>query len=176
MSRLISVGLIAALLAACTFAQEKNTDSAAVAEAKLTPVQASLRGVWKVTELASRTPGGEWATLPVNASVYIFTEKHYSYMFAPGIGPRRLFSGDPNKPTDAEKVGAYDSIVAASGTYVLSGSTLALTALLHKNPNEMVGERLTYTIEIDGNILQMTIANPPFSPGRERRAMLTRVE
>ena len=148
----------------------------AAAEAKPTSMPASLRGVWKVTELSSRPIGGEWATLPLNGSLYIFTEKHYSYMFAPGSAPRRRFAGDPNKPSDAEKVGAYDSFVAASGTYVLSGATLSLTALLHKNPNEMAGDPLTYTVELDGNILRMTIVNPPFSPGRERRTVLARVE
>ena len=176
MSRLILVGLIAAFLAACTFSQKYNTDSAAVADAKPTHTRVSLRGVWKVTELSSRTEGGEWAALPLNSSVYIFTDKYYSYMFATGIGPRRLYAGDPNKPTDAEKVGAYDSFVAASGTYELSGSSLTLTALLHKNPNEMVGDRLIYSVVIDGDLLQMTIVNPPFAPGRERRTVLTRIE
>jgi hypothetical protein len=176
MARLLSVALIAAILAACTSAQEKGAGSALITDSKATPGRTSLRGVWMVKELTSREVGGEWKTLPINSSLYIFTEKHYSYMFAPGIGPRRLYSGDPNRPSDAEKVAAYDSFVAASGTYVLSEGTLALTALLHKNPNEMVGEPLTYQVEIDGNLLRMTISNPPFSPGRERRTMLTRVE
>lgn len=163
MLRLLSVALMAAILSACTLA-------------KPAPERTDLRGVWKITELVSRAVGGEWKTLPINASVYIFTDEHYSYMFIPGAGPRRLYSGDPNEPSDAEKVGAYDTFVAASGTYVLSESKLALTALLHKNPNEMVGEHLTYAIEIDGNTLRMTIVNPPFSPGHERRTTLTRVE
>jgi hypothetical protein len=148
----------------------------AAAEARPVSMQENLRGVWTVTELSSRLPGGEWTTLPLNRSLYIFTGKHYSYMFAPGSAPRRLHAGDPNKPTDAEKVAAYDSIVAASGTYVLTGGTLTLTALLHKNPNEMVGESLTYSVKIDGDMLQMTIVDAPFSPGRERRTVLTRLE
>ena len=53
-------------------------------------------------------------------------------MFAPGTGPRRLFAGDANQPTDGEKVAAYNSFVAGSGTYVLAGSTLTLTAILTK--------------------------------------------
>ena len=110
-----------------------------VARAETTPTRATARlnGVWKVTELVSRRPGGEWRTLPLSRSIFIFTESHYSYMFVPGTEPRRLHSGDPNKPSDADKVPAYDSFVAASGTYERSGSRLALTAELHKNPNEM---------------------------------------
>jgi len=97
-------------------------------------------------------------------------------MYAPGRGPRKRFAGDPNMPADAEKVEAYNSLVAASGSYVLSGSTLKLPALIHKNPNEMGGEPLTYTVELDGAALRMVIANPPFLPGREWRTVLTRIE
>jgi hypothetical protein len=175
MTRLLLVGFIAAILAACAFTSGTESGHASTAEAQPSSRQASLRGVWKVTEFSSRKIGGEWQPFPIHASLYIFTEQHYSYMVAPGIGPRRLHSGDPNRPSDAEKVAAYDSFVAASGTYVLSGSDLALTALLHKNPNEMVGEQLRYTIEISGNTLQMTIVDPPFSPGNERRTTLTRI-
>jgi hypothetical protein len=136
-----------------------------------------LEGVWKVLEVSSRVPGADWTVAtPPYLSVYIFTPKHYSYMFASGAGPRRLFAGDPNRPSDTEKIAAYDSIVASSGTYVLERTTLTMTAILHKNPNEMTGEPLTYSAEIEGNRLRMTIANPPFAPGRERRTVLTRIE
>ena len=37
----------------------------------------------------------------------------HSYMYVPG--PRKKFAGDPNRPTDAEKVEAYNSLVAATG-------------------------------------------------------------
>ena len=136
-----------------------------------------LEGVWKVLEVSSRVRGADWTVAtPPYLSVYIFTPKHYSYMFAPGVGPRRLFAGDRNRPSDAEKVAASDSIAASSGTYILKGTTLIMTACLHQNPNEMTGEALTYSVEIDTNRLRMTIANPPFAPGRERRIVLTRVE
>jgi len=136
-----------------------------------------LAGVWKVLEVSSRVPGAEWTVAtPPYLSVYIFTPKHYSYMFSPGAGPRKLFAGGPNQPSEAEKIAAYDSIVAGSGTYILEGTTLTMTAVLHKNPNEMTGEPIRYTVEIESNRLRMTIANPPFAPGGERRTLLTRIE
>ena len=137
----------------------------------------SLRGVWEVSEQSIRSVGGAWSigTVPY-LSLYIFTEKHYSYMFAPGSGPRRLFTGDSNKPTEAEKVAAYDSFVAGSGTYELSGSGLTLKAILHKNPNEMKGEPLAYNVGFDGSKLVLTILKPPFAPDQERRTVLTRLE
>jgi hypothetical protein len=141
------------------------------------PRRISVVGAWKITELWSRSPGGEWSARAVpNASLYIFTEAHYSYMYVPGADPRRRFTGDPNRPTDAEKVAAYDSFVAGSGTYALTGSTLTLQALVHQNPNEMGGEPLNYDVETDVNTLRMTIGNPPFAPGQERRTVLVRVE
>lgn len=136
-----------------------------------------IKGVWKLTELATRVPGGKWEARPTpQPSQFIFTDKHYSYMYVLGTGSRPLFKGDPNNPTDAEKAAAYSTLVAATGTYTLSGRTLTLTALVHKNPNEMVGKPLAYTIEVEGDSLRMVIVDPPFLPGREWRTMLTRVE
>lgn len=173
MVRALLVALAATLAVG---APEARTPNALTAEAAQPSARVNLRGVWKVTELSSRAAGKDWTTGSPSLSVYIFTDRHYSYMFTTGAGPRRLFAGDPNQPTEAEKVGAYDSFVAASGTYVLSGATLTLTATLHKNPNEMVGESLTYAVAIGRDTLQMTIADPPFAPGFERRTVLTRIE
>ena len=177
MLRYMSVIIVVALFAVGATAQEDRPPSAAASEMKSAPARADVRGVWKITELASRAPGAEWEVGPApRLSQYIFTEQHYSYMYVPGAGPRKLFAGGPNKPTDAEKVEAYNSLVAATGTYTLSGRTLTLNALVHKNPNEMVGKPLTYTIEFDGDTLRMVIVDPPFLPGRERRTVLTRIE
>lgn len=172
MVRDLAVLLIAGVL---TIGMRSPAHSAA-GPATQTRARSDIRGVWKVTESLSRAPGEAWTTLTPGSSSYIFTAKHYSYMFTVGATPRRLFAGDPNQPSDVEKAGAYDSFVAASGTYTLSGPTLVLEATLHKNPNEMTGEPLSYAVEIDGNTLRMTIVNPPFSPGRERRTVLTRIE
>jgi len=133
-------------------------------------------GVWKVTELLSRAPGENWTNVSPQLSLYIFTKKHYSYMYTQGEGPRPLFAGDPNKPTDAEMVTAYKTLIAATGTYVLSGQTLTFNATLARNPNEMTGKPLIYSVQLNGDVLQMTITNPPFLPGGERRITLTRVE
>src|SRR5687768_9009804 len=153
--------------------REQSSNAAGVRARSRSP----LEGVWKVLEVSSRLPGADWTVgTPPYLSLYIFTPKHYSYMFAPGVGPRRLFAGDPNQPSEAEKIAAYDSIVASSGTYILEGTMLTMTAIIHKNPNEMTGEPLRYTVEVESNRMKMTIANPPFAPGRERRILLTRIE
>lgn len=177
MSRCVSVLLAFVFLGCGASAQDGSPASKAAPETRQTPLSASIRGVWKLTELASRAAGAGWEVRPTpSLSQYIFTDKHYSYMYVPGPAPRKRFAGDPNRPTDAEKAEAYNSLVAATGVYSLSARTLTLNALVHKNPNEMAGVPLTYTIDIDGNTLRMSIANPPFLPSHEWRTVLTRVE
>ena len=135
----------------------------------------TLEGAWRVIEQVSRVPGGSWSvTAPPHRSLYLFTGTHYSYMFT-RPDPRQPFSGDPNQPSEAEKVRAYDSFVAASGTYEFDGSTLTTRAILHKNPNEMTGGSLRYSVEISDDTVRLTIMNPPFQPGHERRTVLTRI-
>ena len=169
----ISVVLTAGIFGTSALPQQK---SRAVAQERTQATSPGIVGVWKVTELLSRAPGENWTNVSPQLSLYIFTKKHYSYMYTQGQGPRPLFAGDPNKPTDAEMVTAYKTLIAATGTYVLSGQTLTFNATLARNPNEMTGKPLTYTVQLNGDVLQMTITNPPFSPGRERRIVLTKVE
>lgn len=96
-------------------------------------------------------------------------------MYTLGRGPRPLFAGDPNKPTDAEMVTAHRTFVAATGTCVLPGPTLTFNSTVMRNPNE-TGKPLSYTVQLNGDELRMTISNPPFAPGTEQRVVLTRVE
>jgi hypothetical protein len=176
MMRRVSLAVALAVSVAGASAQERPATPVTPGATPARP-GSDLRGVWKITELASRAPGAAWEVRPTPAlSQYIFTGRHYSYMYVPGTGPRKTIAGDPNRPTDAEKVEAYNSFVAASGTYEWSGRTLTLVALVHKNPNEMEGTPLVHTAELDGDTLRMTIASPPFLPGREWRTVLRRVE
>ena len=176
MPRSVPIVLAVAFFAAGTSAQQPLL-SIAAKDATSGFARVNLVGVWKISELAWRTPGAEWDIRPTpQVSQYIFTGKHYSYMYVPGTAARKLFAGDPNRPTDAEKVEAYNSFVGGSGTYTLSAGVLTLRALVHKNPNEMTGKPLTYAVEFGGSTLRMVIADPPFLPGRESRTTLTRVE
>jgi hypothetical protein len=87
-----------------------------------------------------------------------------------------MFAGDANKPTEVEKVSAYDTFVSNAGTYTLNDSLLILRSILHKNPNEMNSKPLPYKIVVLNNKIEITISNPPFLPGREVKTILTRVE
>jgi len=94
--------------------------------------------------------------------------------------PRELFSGDEpivgsSEPTDAEKLAAYDSFIANSGTYEVSGSTLTTRPIVAKNPNFMSGGSVTYTYEIEGDTLRLTLTLP-WAPENETRYTLVRLE
>ena len=109
MKILAAVVGLTAVIAAGAIAQGKSPASGAIATWEQKSVPGNLRGVWKVEEQATRSAGGDWT---VGAVPYLsldrFTEKHYSYMVAPGSGPQPLFAGDPNRPSDSEKDVAYD--------------------------------------------------------------------
>ena len=103
MRRCISVLFAITFVWVGASAQKGPPGSEAAPGTRKTAARVDVRGVWKVTELASRAAGAEWEVrAPPYVSQYVFTEKHYSYMYVPGAGPRKLFAGDPNKPTNAE--------------------------------------------------------------------------
>lgn len=167
--------LLAYVAAACSSQHAAVPGPARTAASHAAAGAGSVEGVWTVVEQASRAPGGDWVSAGTpHRSLYVFTPTHYSYMFT-RPEPRSPFAGDPNRPSDAEKVRAYDSFVAAAGSYTLEGATLTLVALVHKNPSEMTGEALRYAAEIGRDTVRLTITNPPFQPGRERRTMLARL-
>jgi hypothetical protein len=73
-----------------------------------------------------------------------------------GDKPRAPFKVyDPAKTTSQEKLAAYDTFAANTGTYEIAGNTIVLKILLAKNPSRS-DDKLQF--RVDGNIL--TITNP----------------
>jgi len=148
-------------------------------------MQETLEGAWRVTEESFESPAASWTNTSPQPSLHIFAEQHYSIMLVPsgadgGSQPRELFPGNEPvlgsaEPTDAEKVAAYDSFIANSGTYEVSGSSLTTRPMVAKSPNVMSGESLTYTYQIEGDTLQLTLT-PPWAPDTEQSFTLVRLE
>lgn len=95
------------------------------------PQAAALRGAWVAT-------GWQINGTPVatpQRGLLVFTGSHYSMMFVPGVDARPGYDGE--SLTDAEKLAAYDSFVANSGRYRVSGDTLVTSAYMAKDPNYM---------------------------------------
>jgi hypothetical protein len=86
-----------------------------------------LTGAWKLVE----TSGNGAYSQP---SLYIFTARHF--MSTAGGKSRPNFkSSNPGDATAAEKIAAYDTFVANTGSYELSGDTIVFNVLLAKLPN-----------------------------------------
>jgi hypothetical protein len=136
----------------------------------------TVEGAWHVAEIAARAPGAEWARRPgPQAGLYVFTSRHYSYAYIPGVQPRVRFA-DANRPTEAEKASAYDTFIAGAGTYTFDGETLALEADIRKNPNEMTGGLWRWRATMRGDTLRLVFVDPPFLPGQEWRVILVRAK
>jgi hypothetical protein len=144
-----------------------------------------IEGVWKVTEIVVTGANASNVANP-QPGLIIFTQKHYSVMWVPGNQPRSLFKGED--PTDQEKIAAYDSFVANSGTYELAGATLTLHPMVARSPNFMAGGVSKVQMRIEGTTLWLTQKNtdlsirienrvaPSSGPASETRLKLTRVE
>jgi len=144
-----------------------------------------IEGAWKVTEIV--VTGADASNVPnPQPGLMIFTRKHYSVMWIPGNQPRSLFKGEG--PTNEEKIEAYDSFVANSGTYELAGATLTLHPMVARSPNFMAGGVSKLQLRIEGTTLWLTQKNSDLSiptgngvatssgPASETRWKLSRVE
>jgi len=148
--------------------------------------RAPLEGVWKLTEIVV-TGAGAFSSQSPNPGLFIFTKTHYSVFVVPVKQPRALFATET--PTTAEKVAAFESMAANTGTYDISGSTLTVRPMVAKNPNCSAGGAfLTYQFRLERNRLVLTqkssdanclIAQRPAPsavPANETHFTLTRVE
>src|SRR5580765_4771543 len=105
-----------------------------------------MRGAWKVV--------GTQAGPVAQPSLYVFTARHFSRMETVGEEPRAKFKdSDPTKTTTPEKIAAYDTFIANTGTYEISGNTIVFKILLAKSPNRP-DEKLQFTLS--GNMLTIT--------------------
>lgn len=141
-----------------------------------------IEGVWKVTEIVVTGANASNVANP-QPGLFIFAQKHYSVMWVPGNQPRSLFKGE--SPTDQEKIAAYDSFVANSGTYEVDGATLTLHPMVARSPNFMAGGVSKSQLRIEGTTLWLTqkntdvivrTGNPAAPSSSETRLKLSRVE
>ena len=111
----------------------------------------TIEGVWRIADVTTR--GANPSTIVDPPSVYIFMKTHYSMMrvVTAGGAERTLFKAVA--PEDAEKISAYESFNANSGTYDLTGTTLTVRPIVSKHPNFMGGGFDTYELRTQGDTL-----------------------
>ena len=141
MSRILHVSIILLLASAIATAQNAVKKS-------------SIEGVWKIVEVS--TTGGASPTTVTNPqpSLLIITRGYYTMMYVPGDKPRDMYQAV--KPTEAEKMAAFDSFFANGGTYELGGNTMTIHPSVARVQNYAAGGWTEYTIRTVGENLWLT--------------------
>ncbi|HYN81878.1 MAG TPA: lipocalin-like domain-containing protein [Gemmatimonadaceae bacterium] len=115
--------------------------------------ESPLEGAWSVASIRVTGPDSA-ANTTVQPSLYLFGDKHYSMMRATGNQPRTLSATDSK--TDAEKLAAYDSFIANTGTYEVADSTLTIHPVVARDPNYMSGGSDKYNFRVSGDTLWLS--------------------
>jgi hypothetical protein len=118
--------------------------------------ESPLEGAWSVVSV--KITGPDSADTAVQPSLYLFTDKHYSMMRI--TGPRTMAAGD--SVTDAEKLSAYDTFVANSGTYETADSSLTIHPTVARSPNYMAGGSDKYHFRVSGDTLWLSNTGEDF--------------
>ena len=150
-------GLAAAVLGmtACSGgagAKEKAADKPVVVAS--TP--AAIEGAWRVAEFKPENV----VAIGDPASLFLFTAGFYSVMYA-NVDTRAAFT-KPDAPTDPEKLGAYDSIIANAGTYDIADDTLVIHPVISKHPGFMGGGEDRFLMRSAGDTLWLTSVRGAF--------------
>ncbi|SVB56672.1 uncharacterized protein METZ01_LOCUS209526 [marine metagenome] len=145
-----------------------------------TPAAGPLEGVWQVIARTGADTDTGSTEASIQPGLYIFGKRHYSMMYVPGGDPRALFGGTLNEVTDSEKVQAYDTFIANSGTYEISESSITTRPAMAKNPNFMTGSHSSvHSYRIEADSLWLTIESISIYselPGPKTTTKLVRVE
>ena len=165
--------LAVALLAGCEGAESGESEESP---------ESPLEGAWSVVSI-SVTGTDSAANTTVQPSLFLFDDRHYSMMRVTGNQPRTLAAAD--SVTNAEKLAAYDSFVANTGTYEVMDSTITIHPVVARSPNFMSGGSDKYVFRVIGDTLWLSNNNDNFKtmiggqlvtpPGRQSTSMLVLV-
>ena len=123
------------------------------------PAEPPLEGAWSVVSIRVTGPDSA-ASTTAQPSIYLFGDTHYSMMRVTGNQPRTLAAKD--SITDAEKLAAYDSFIANTGTYEVVDSTLTIHPVVSRTPNFMSGGYDKYHFRVNGDTLWLSNSGADF--------------
>ena len=116
--------------------------------------QEGVQGAWLLQEVRAVDGSVDNEPLP---GLFLFTENHYSIMFASGSKPRAQM--DMENTTDAQIREAFGSFTANSGRYERNGNQVITHPYVAKVPNYMSNfPELTQTLVYsrDGDTMSLT--------------------
>jgi len=122
-------------------------------------VMTLLALVVAVTTLSGQSaPGnplvGAWKVDSAQPGLYVFARQHYSFARIQGEPLPEYPSND--KATDAQKVAVFNTLYLNTGTYTVTGNTLATKAMVAKSKFAIGGAGNQYEFAIAGNSLTLT--------------------
>jgi hypothetical protein len=97
---------------------------------------------------------GAWRVDNAQPGLYIFTKQHYSFARIQGQPLPDYPSND--KATDADKVAVFNTLYLNTGTYTVTGTTLATKAMVAKSKFAIGGAGNQYEFAVSGNTLTLT--------------------
>jgi hypothetical protein len=103
---------------------------------------------------ASNPLVGAWKVDGAQPGLYIFTKGHYSFARIQGAALPDYPSND--KATAADKAAVFDTLYLNTGTYTVTGNTLATKAMVAKSKFAIGGAGNQYDFTITGSALVLT--------------------
>ncbi len=97
---------------------------------------------------------GAWKVDSAQPGLYVFARQHYSFARVQGEPLPEYPSND--KATDAQKVAVFNTLYLNTGTYTVTGNTLATKAVVAKSKFAIGGAGNQYEFAIAGNSLTLT--------------------
>jgi hypothetical protein len=163
-ARRFAVAFVVVLFATAAFAQSKGGKN-------------PLQGVWKVTEATTTGNNAQHVQNP-RPSVYIFTEKYYSFQAEQGDKARPDLGTATASATADQLRTSWGPFQANSGTYEVKGSEVTVHRLVAKAPENMkAGSFTTFTFKVEGNTVTLVNkANQDGPVANPTTLKLTRVE
>jgi hypothetical protein len=98
---------------------------------------------------------GAWKVESAQPGLYIFTKQHYSFARIQGDKPLPDYPSN-DKATDADKANVFNALYLNTGTYTVTGSTLATKAMVAKSKFAIGGAGNQYEFTISGSSLTLT--------------------
>ncbi len=124
-----------------------------------------LLGAWQVRSVHWHSAEKTHTIDAAQPGVFLFTERGYSIMWTPTREPRVPFAV-LSKPTDAEMMAGFKSVVFNGGSYQLNPATreLTTTAQVAKVPG-FEGGLQHYSYRFDGEVLHLTMVDETYPDG-----------
>jgi hypothetical protein len=138
-------------------------------------VERRLSGVWRAAAVTTTGKDRSSTNQAPPPSLFILTQSHYSQIYEAADTARADFAGP--RPSDIEKIAAFDSFVANGGTYRVEGNVLVLQPTVAKRPRPANGYwTIPHEFRIRGDTLFTIDHGPSGSGPLEFRVTWIRIE